>query len=203
MTQEVNCWQAPTEGGPQAVVTITVAGSDCRIVRRGAFEELIGERSLDLILATCLDTGYLNQILLAGLDGYQEERRAAEEIASVLTRDHRLSVRRGGGDTAAARAMDIPVYAPSDQKGVDLATRVDQGTEAGPWYSLHVHVAPAPSRPSVEQSFEERVEIFKRKLRPRVEVLDLRGLFRGNMQALGEAFHASQQGKPPAGASGS
>jgi len=194
MEQEVGRPQMETEQLPQALLTVTIAGSNYKLSRQGRLEELLGERSLDLILADFLDTGYLDQMLLTAPPRGEEERRAAEEIASLLGRGCRVSVRREG--EGEGEVTEVPIRSLAEQKGLDLATRIERGKDAAPWYSLHLHLRPALAQTPAERFFDKRVESLKRELRPKIDPIDLRGLFRGNMQALGRAL-SSRKASPP------
>ena len=185
--------QVIPDSDPQALITITVAGSETKIRRSGPLEDLIGERSLDLILADFLDTGFLNQLILNSPQTHDQDKRAALEIASLLSRNYSVSVCRDDLESDGLKKIEAEVTSPAEQKGLELATRIDRGGYGAPWYSLHLHLKPAADKPITEQSYEERVEALKRELRPKIESLNLSGLFRGNMQLQGEAFRDSQK----------
>jgi len=170
---------------PQALLTITIAGSDSRIQRRGAFADLIGERSLDHILSDFLDTSFFARVVLNGIAVDEKKQRAAEEIASVLSRDYKVMVRGNDGQSA-----ESPVVSPGNQKGRDLARRVDY--QGAPCYLLNLQLLPAPSQTKAQQSVDEHVEVLKIELRPKIESINFNGLFRGNMRAKAEALQVAQ-----------
>ncbi len=179
----------------QALITITVAGSEHSLTRRGRFEELIGERSVDHLLADLLETGCLHQVLLSEAGDPEEGKRVTEEIASLLACDYQVSVCREGADKSPA---ETPVRSPAEQKALDLATLSPPGGEGDPCYSLHLHLHPTVRQAlHEEQPFDTRVEVFKQQLAPKVDAIDLRGLFRGNMRALTETFRTTQEAAPP------
>ena len=110
MAQEHSQQYIDEQQETEALITISIAGSDSRIQRRGAIGELIGERSLDLILSDFLDTSFLNQVILNGVSLDEKEKRAAEEIASLLSRDYQVMVRGNDGEEA-----ESPIVSPSNQ----------------------------------------------------------------------------------------
>jgi hypothetical protein len=170
---------------PQALLTITIAGSDSRIQRRGAFADLIGERSLDHILSDFLDTSFFARLVLNGISIDERKQRAAEEIASLLNRGYQVMVRGNDGPGA-----ESPRISPGNQKGRDLARRVDY--QGAPCYLLNLQLLPAPSQTKAQQSVDEHVETLKTELRPKIESINFNGLFRGNLRAKAEALQAAQ-----------
>jgi len=188
VTQEIQSQESGPQ--PQALITVSVSGLDYQIRRRGAFDTLIGERSINNILENCLDTGYLNQILLTAAEKAKEEQ-ALETISTLLTGDYRLSVCR---EEAGAESAD-PISSPEAQKGLEVATRVQLENEAPPCFLLHLHIDPAPP-PQEELTFEQRVLAVKLELQEKISALELRGLFRGNMQAQAEEFQAPGEESP-------
>jgi hypothetical protein len=190
VTQEIQPQEPnPT---PQALITISVAGLDYQIRRRGAFDILIGERSVNNILENCLDTGYLSQILLTAPERTKEEQ-ALEKISTMLTGGYRLSVCR---EEAGAESQGDPIPSPGEQKGLEVATRVELESESPPCYLLHLHIDPAQP-PQEELTFEQRVLAVRLELEEKVAALDLRGLFRGNLQAKAEDLQAADEELPP------
>jgi hypothetical protein len=172
------------------MVTISCAGSDYQIRRRGAFESLIGELSLGNILENCLDTGYLSQFLLTAAERAKEEL-ALEKISALLSGEYRLSVCR---EEADAEVKTEPVTSPAEQKGSEVATRVELENESPPCYLLHLHIDPAAIQE--ELTFEQRVLAVRLELQEKVSTLDFRGLFRGNLQAMGETQSAPAEELP-------
>jgi hypothetical protein len=170
---------------PQALLTITIAGSDSRIQRRGAFADLIGERSLDHILSDFLDTSFFARLVLNGISIDERKQRAAEEIASLLNRGYQVMVRGNDGPGA-----ESPRISPGNQKGRDLARRVDY--QGAPCYLLNLQLLPTPSQTKAQQSVDEHVETLKTELRPKIESINFNGLFRGNLRAKAEALQAAQ-----------
>jgi hypothetical protein len=184
----------PPETNPasQALITISVAGLDYQIRRRGAFDTLIGERSVNNILENCLDTGYLSQILLTAAERTKEEQ-ALEKISTLLTGDYRLSVCR---EEAGAECQNDLIPSPAEQKGLEVATRVELENESPPCFLLHLHIDPGLP-PQDALTFEQRVLAVKLELQEKIASLDLQGLFRGNLQAQAETLQASGEEFPP------
>jgi len=183
---------------PEALLTITVDGWDRTIVRRGAFEDLIGSRSVEGIVERFLDTGFLAQAMLQGPDSEGRPDRTLGEAGSLRLGKYSVSVRRPRAEEGGTEESEIPVPYPADEHGIYLATRMPVGSGRLPCYSLHLHLrARASARPERE-SFEERLRRLKDELRPRIEALDFSGLFRGNRHARGGAVRDAPGETPQA-----
>jgi hypothetical protein len=173
---------------PEALLTITVDGWDRTIVRRGAFEDLIGSRSVEGIIARFLDTGFLAQAMLQGSDSAGRRDGTLGEAGSLRPGEYAVSVRRPRAEDGGMEKSEIPVPYPADEQGIYLATRMPVGPGRLPCYSLHLHLSSGASTRPEGESFEERLRRLKDGLRPRVEALDFSGLFRGNRDAQGGAL---------------
>jgi hypothetical protein len=191
VNQEIKASENPA--APQALITISAEGLDYQIRRRGSFETLIGERPLNLILEDCLDTGYLSQVLLTEAERSKEEQ-TLERITALLNGEYRLSVCREDAD---AQHQSDPVPFPTEQKGSELATRVELDNDSPPCYLLHLHIIP-PAAIREELTFEQRVLAVRLELLEKVAALDFRGLFRGNLQAQADALKEGNEEFPSA-----
>jgi hypothetical protein len=175
----------------EALLTITVDGCDHPIVRRGAFEDLIGSRSVEGIITRFLDTGVLAQAVLQGSCSGGPRQPALDEAGSVRLDRYSVSVRRPRGEDGGTDESRVPIPHPAYQHGIYLATRMPVGSGRLPCYSLHLHLSTAASARPKGESFDERLQRLKGELRPRIEALDFGGLFRGNRQALGDHLHST------------
>ncbi|MCJ7823093.1 MAG: hypothetical protein MUQ26_08480 [Armatimonadetes bacterium] len=173
---------------PEALLTITVDGWDQTIVRRGAFEDLIGSRSVEGIITRFLDTGILAQAMVQGSGEAGRREGTLGEAWSLRPGEYSVSVRRARAEDGGTEKPERPVPYPADEQGIYLATRMPVGPGRLPCYSLHLHLRSGASARREGETFDERLRRLKHDLRLRIEALDFSGLFRGNRHAEGDAL---------------
>ena len=173
---------------PQAIITVDVGGSS--VVRRGGWDDLIGQRSINEILSSVIGAGghAAMQSHTNRSDAHQVSN--ADEITEMIAAGCRVLVLHKNANDSTAQREATLVDSPSDQMGRDLATWVKADDESLPCYSLHLVIDPVAPHTLDRGAYQDRVDLLKGELMPKIEALDFSGLFRGSAREKGEVAYS-------------